>query len=53
METEPQRAHLRAQGCDELQGYAIGRPMAAEGFETLCGLAATAAGAGGAVNEPG
>ncbi|MGD6292668.1 hypothetical protein VWQ20_22685 [Xanthomonas citri pv. citri] len=27
METEAQLAHLRAEGCDEIQGYLISRPV--------------------------
>jgi diguanylate cyclase (GGDEF)-like protein/PAS domain S-box-containing protein len=33
VETEEQMAMLRAQGCNEIQGYHIGRPMAAPQFE--------------------
>ena len=36
VETQAQQAHLRAQGCDELQGYGLARPMPAEAFEALC-----------------
>ncbi|BAL22737.1 bifunctional diguanylate cyclase/phosphodiesterase [Azoarcus sp. KH32C] len=35
VETEAQRAFLRALGCDQLQGYLIGRPMSAEAFLRL------------------
>ena len=34
--TGEQLAALRAQGCDELQGYGLARPMPAEAFEALC-----------------
>jgi EAL domain-containing protein (putative c-di-GMP-specific phosphodiesterase class I) len=33
VETSEQAAYLRAQGCDELQGYYFGRPMPAGAFE--------------------
>ena len=33
VETFDQAAHLRARGCDELQGYYFGRPMPASEFE--------------------
>ena len=39
VETGAQQAHLRAQGCDELQGYGLARPMPAEAFEALCAAA--------------
>ena len=33
VETFEQVVHLRAQGCDELQGYYFGRPMSAQAFQ--------------------
>ncbi len=36
VETPAQLAHLREQGCDELQGYGLARPMPADAFETWC-----------------
>jgi diguanylate cyclase (GGDEF)-like protein/PAS domain S-box-containing protein len=39
VETAVQQEHLRAQGCDELQGYRVGRPMPAEAFESVHRLA--------------
>jgi diguanylate cyclase (GGDEF)-like protein len=33
VETEAQCEFLRAQGCDELQGYLLSRPLAADAFE--------------------
>ena len=33
VETYQQAAHLRARGCDELQGYYFGRPMTARSFQ--------------------
>ncbi|MEM6705892.1 MAG: EAL domain-containing protein [Acidobacteriota bacterium] len=35
VETEPQAEYLRTIGCDELQGYLLGRPVSAEEFEEL------------------
>jgi EAL domain-containing protein (putative c-di-GMP-specific phosphodiesterase class I) len=35
VETEAQRNFLRALGCDQLQGYLIGKPMSAEAFLRL------------------
>jgi diguanylate cyclase (GGDEF)-like protein/PAS domain S-box-containing protein len=35
VETPQQRAYLERQGCDQLQGYLVGRPMPAELFEPL------------------
>jgi EAL domain-containing protein (putative c-di-GMP-specific phosphodiesterase class I) len=33
VETEAQRAFLALNGCDELQGHLIGRPMPRDAFE--------------------
>ena len=33
MENAAQLAFLRAQGCDEVQGYFFGRPVPADAFE--------------------
>ena len=44
VETAAQQAHLRRQGCDELQGFALGRPMSAAAFEALCADAVAAVG---------
>lgn len=35
VETAAQVAHLRAEGCDEVQGYYFGRPMPADDFVAL------------------
>jgi len=35
VETQAQRDHLHAQGCDAYQGYQLGRPMPLEAFETF------------------
>jgi diguanylate cyclase (GGDEF)-like protein len=35
VETEAQLAFLRAQGCNEIQGYSFSRPLDAEAFERL------------------
>jgi EAL domain-containing protein (putative c-di-GMP-specific phosphodiesterase class I) len=35
VETEAQRAFLKARGCHEIQGYLVGRPMPALDFETV------------------
>jgi EAL domain-containing protein (putative c-di-GMP-specific phosphodiesterase class I) len=35
VETESQMQYLRAEGCDEIQGYLFGRPMAAQQFEVF------------------
>jgi diguanylate cyclase (GGDEF)-like protein/PAS domain S-box-containing protein len=39
VETPQQRAYLERQGCDQLQGYLLGRPMPAELFEALMAAA--------------
>jgi EAL domain-containing protein (putative c-di-GMP-specific phosphodiesterase class I) len=44
VETAAQQAHLLQQGCDELQGFGLARPMPAAALEALC--ASGAAGAG-------
>nr|WP_304622827.1 bifunctional diguanylate cyclase/phosphodiesterase [Pelomonas sp. P8] len=36
VETTGQQAHLRAQGCDVLQGFGLARPMPLGDFEALC-----------------
>jgi diguanylate cyclase (GGDEF)-like protein/PAS domain S-box-containing protein len=36
VETPAQLEHLRSQGCDELQGFGLARPVPAEDFEALC-----------------
>jgi diguanylate cyclase (GGDEF)-like protein/PAS domain S-box-containing protein len=41
VETAAQQAHLRQQGCDELQGFGLARPMPAADLEALCAGAAT------------
>lgn len=35
VETQEQLAFLRAHDCDQMQGYYFGRPLSAEGFESL------------------
>jgi diguanylate cyclase (GGDEF)-like protein len=35
IETEAQREHLRAMGCDAAQGYLLGRPMGADALERV------------------
>ena len=35
VESEDQAAFLRKAGCDYIQGYLVGRPMARIGFEEL------------------
>ena len=35
VETEAQFAELRAEGCDEVQGYLLSRPLEAAGFESF------------------
>ncbi|MFZ5547305.1 MAG: putative bifunctional diguanylate cyclase/phosphodiesterase [Pseudomonadota bacterium] len=42
VETDQQKQHLQAQGCDELQGFGIGRPVPAGAFAALCSRAAPA-----------
>jgi diguanylate cyclase (GGDEF)-like protein/PAS domain S-box-containing protein len=37
VETEAQRAFLRRHGCDEIQGYLVGRPLPVSEFEKLVG----------------
>jgi diguanylate cyclase (GGDEF)-like protein len=44
VETQPQLAFLRAQGCDEAQGYLLGRPMPAPEFAELLQQRRVAAG---------
>jgi diguanylate cyclase (GGDEF)-like protein/PAS domain S-box-containing protein len=39
VETAAQLEHLRSQGCDELQGFGLARPMPAEALEALCAAA--------------
>ncbi|GKS69016.1 bifunctional diguanylate cyclase/phosphodiesterase [Nitrosomonas sp. PY1] len=36
VETHSQLAKLRDMGCDEIQGYLLGKPMTAEEFNALC-----------------
>jgi diguanylate cyclase (GGDEF)-like protein len=38
VETEPQLAFLRQHGCDEVQGFLLGRPISARRFERLLGV---------------
>jgi diguanylate cyclase (GGDEF)-like protein len=38
VETEAQLAELRAEGCDEVQGYLLSQPLAAADFETFLKL---------------
>jgi len=38
VETAAQQLHLRWQGCDELQGFGLARPLPAADFEALCML---------------
>jgi len=40
VETEPQRAFLVKEGCDEIQGYLVGRPYPIEHYAELTGLQA-------------
>jgi diguanylate cyclase (GGDEF)-like protein/PAS domain S-box-containing protein len=35
VETEQQKQHQHAQGCDELQGFGVGRPVPAQAFASL------------------
>jgi diguanylate cyclase (GGDEF)-like protein len=37
VETEDQLAHLRAEGCDQAQGYLIGRPLPAQQAQAMLG----------------
>ena len=37
VETKKQRAFLEREGCDEIQGYFIGRPMSIEEYEETMG----------------
>jgi diguanylate cyclase (GGDEF)-like protein len=37
VETEGQRAFLKAHGCDEIQGFLVSRPLTAEGFRRRLG----------------
>jgi len=37
VETPAQRPHLEAHGCEEIQGYLVGKPMPAAQFEALLG----------------
>jgi EAL domain-containing protein (putative c-di-GMP-specific phosphodiesterase class I) len=37
VETEEQLAQLRAEGCDEAQGFHLGRPVLAREVEALLG----------------
>ena len=39
VETEAQERFLRAQGCDQVQGFRYSRPLPAAAFEARCGLA--------------
>jgi EAL domain-containing protein (putative c-di-GMP-specific phosphodiesterase class I) len=48
VETRAQLDYLRAQGCDEMQGYFFGRPLPAEEFARLLRRGGVLAGA-----EPG
>ena len=42
VETATQQAHLRRQGCDELQGFGLARPMPVAELEALCAGTAAA-----------
>ncbi len=42
VETVAQQGHLQAQGCDELQGFGLARPLPVEEFEALCARHAAA-----------
>ena len=56
VETQEQLEHLRAAGCDEVQGYFIARPLSAEDCEAFLRNAAEQEGAeavGGADRPPG
>jgi diguanylate cyclase (GGDEF)-like protein/PAS domain S-box-containing protein len=44
VETAAQQAHLLQQGCDELQGFGLARPMPAAALEALCASGAAEAG---------
>ena len=44
VESEAQRAFLVQEGCDEVQGYLTGRPLAIEGYVRLVGRETTAKG---------